>query len=243
MAVPETGLSHCRRVAALIIGALGVLFYNWWVAALFVPGLMHSANGFFSDLEASGLRDSSTFQHADIAAGICWSLALLFRSRNGTDGEARREWPWRIAFSACGILGGIFVYACPEGTSSVCRSLEWHFKLPLHHYIHMLAGIAEFATLTIALAFLARRRADRPDLTSRVSRVLFIALLAMYPYLGPRLSHRSTWRNRRTDLLRPLQCGHRARTLRVRRAPNLGPPKSKHTRRLQGDQCESTLTE
>ena len=48
------------------MGALGAVSYNWWIAAASIPGLLRSPNGFFSDLEAQGLRDSSAFQHADV---------------------------------------------------------------------------------------------------------------------------------------------------------------------------------
>ena len=39
-------------------------------------------------------------------------------------------------------------------------AMEWHLQLPVHHYIHVVSGIAEFATLTTA-AVLAMRRTRR----------------------------------------------------------------------------------
>ena len=43
-----------RLVAAKTLAVAGVVAYNWWVVVPFVPGLMPSVNGFFSDLEVAG---------------------------------------------------------------------------------------------------------------------------------------------------------------------------------------------
>lgn len=180
----EHAAQQVRQRAALATGAIGAISYNWWIAAAAIPGLMHSPNGFFSDLEAQGLRDSSNFQHADVIAGLCWVIALFLRGRTGSNGRRRSEWPWLVAFAAFGVIGGIFIYACPEGTSSVCRNLEWHLHLPLHHYIHALAGIAEFATLTIGVGLAARQRRSEHGFGKRSHQALFIALLALYPLFG-----------------------------------------------------------
>ena len=49
-----------------------------------------------------------------------------------------------VAFAVSGAVGGQFSYACPEGLSASCRAAEWRLALPHHHYVHVLAGIAEF---------------------------------------------------------------------------------------------------
>src|SRR5271167_4383723 len=59
-----------RLVAAKALGVAGVLAYNWWVVVPFVPGLMPSLNGFFSDLEATGRPHAALMSDADLAAGI-----------------------------------------------------------------------------------------------------------------------------------------------------------------------------
>ena len=116
--------------------------------------------------------------------GCCSFAALLIRGRLGRDGTSRREWPWFLAFCGFGALGGLFVYACPEGTSAVCRNLEWHFKLPLHHYLHMAAGIAEFACATVGVWLAARRCSESKDAYSRGFRLLLAVMLVSYPLLG-----------------------------------------------------------
>jgi hypothetical protein len=166
------------------LGVLGALTYNWWIAALFIPGLLTSANAFFSDLEAAGLRDATAFQRLDITSGLCWALALVLRGRAGRDGLMRPEWKWCLTFALLGALGGVFVESCPEGTSSVCRSLERHLQLPLHHYLHLVAGTGEFVCVAMAMWLAARRSKGRPTPEGRVYRGLFAAAIALGPLLG-----------------------------------------------------------
>jgi hypothetical protein len=172
-----------RLTAAKVLGVTGVVLYNWWVVVPFVPGLMPSVNGFFSDLEATGRPHAVLMSDADLTAGILLVAALLLRGSTAPTG-VRREWKWMVAFAAAGAIGGRYPYACSEGLSATCRQLEWHLQLPLHHYVHVVSGIAEFATLTAA-AFLAMRR-TRHDGTreSRAYRAVVVTLVAGYPLLG-----------------------------------------------------------
>ena len=147
----------------------GVVAYNWWVVVPFVPGLMPTVNGFFSDLEATGRPHAGLMSDADMAAGILMAAALLLRGSAGPRG-VRREWKWMMAFALAGAVGGRFPYACSEGLSAACRTQEWNLQLPLHHYVHVVSGIAEFVTLTTA-AVIAMRR-TRSDGTRRVPRLL-----------------------------------------------------------------------
>ena len=62
-------------------------------------------------------------------------------------GSARAEWPWLVGFALAGTLGGQFANACSEALSATCRSEEWHLRLPAHHYVHVVAGVIEFAFL------------------------------------------------------------------------------------------------
>lgn len=165
------------------MGIGGVVAYNWWVAVPFVPGLMASRNEFFSDLEVPGLRDANLMQRADLVAGVLLLLAMLVRGASGRNG-ARREWKWLVAFAAAGAIGGRFPYVCSEGLSATCRNLEWHGQLPLHHYIHVASGIAEFLFLTVAVVVAVRRTRDETTREARAYRVILKVLIVGYPLLG-----------------------------------------------------------
>jgi hypothetical protein len=165
------------------MGIGGVIAYNWWVGVLFVPGLMTSPNEFFSDLEVPGLRDADLMQRADLLAGVLLVAAMLLRGASGRHG-ARREWKWLVAFAAAGAVGGRFPYVCSEGLSATCRNLEWRLQLPLHHYIHVMSGIAEFLFLTVAVIVAVRRTRGETTREARAYRVILKVLIVGYPFLG-----------------------------------------------------------
>jgi hypothetical protein len=68
--------------------------------------------------------------------------------------------------------------------SAVCHRLEWRFELPASQYIHMAAGIAEFAALTIALLCAWRRTRDSGGRVPAAYRRLALGALIAYPLLG-----------------------------------------------------------
>jgi hypothetical protein len=147
-----------RLAAAKVLAVAGVLAYNWWVVVPFVPGLMPSVNGFFSDLEATGRPHAALMSDADLLAGILLTAALLLRG-SAVQGVARRE-------RAAG------------------RNLEWHLQLPIHHYIHVVSGIAEFATLTTAAVLAMRRTRNQSTPQATSYRLVVKALVIGYPLLG-----------------------------------------------------------
>ncbi|MGD0312672.1 MAG: DUF998 domain-containing protein [Acidimicrobiales bacterium] len=169
--------------AAKVLGVAGVLAYNWWVVVPFVPGLMPSVNGFFSDLEATGRPHAALMSDADMAAGVLMVAALLLRGSTAAHGR-RREWKWMVAFALAGAVGGRYPYACAEGLSATCRRLEWHLQLPLHHYVHVVSGIAEFATLTVAAVIAWRRTRHDGTGQARIYSGVVTTLLIGYPLLG-----------------------------------------------------------
>ena len=172
-----------RLAVAKMLGVTGVLAYNWWVVVPFVPRLMPSVNGFFSDLEATGRPHASLMSDADLAAGLLLTAALLLRG--STVGLAvRREWKWLVAFAVAGAIGGRYPYACAEGLSATCRQMEWHLQLPVHHYVHVVSGIAEFATLTVAAVIAMRRTRNDGTPVSRVYAGVVTMLVLGYPLLG-----------------------------------------------------------
>jgi len=169
--------------AARVLAVGGVIAYNWWVVVLFVPGLMPSVNGFFSDLEADGRSHAALMSGADLVAGLLMLAALLLRGPMA-DGGRRREWRWTVVFAAAGALGGHYTYACSEGLSATCRRLEWRLQLPAHHYVHMLSGIAEFAALTTAAVIAMRRTRGHGTPFARIYSGLVAALVVGYPLLA-----------------------------------------------------------
>jgi hypothetical protein len=167
---------------ARLMGLLSVLAYNWWVGAA-LAGLVTSPDGMFSDLEATGVPHAVIFERLDVLAGLLIVGGLLLRG-SPTAAQQRREWRLLIAFGAAGVIGGLFPYACPEGKDDRCRDAEWHFRLPLHHYVHMLSGIAEFAFITLAIILMWRRlRTDR-GLWHGVAAGLASGLAVGYPALA-----------------------------------------------------------
>ncbi len=172
-----------RLAAAKVLAVAGVLAYNWWVVVPFVPGLMPSVNGFFSDLEATGRPHAALMSDADLLAGILLTAALLLRG-SAVQGVARREWKWMVVFAVSGAIGGRYPYACAEGLSAACRNLEWHLQLPIHHYIHVVSGIAEFATLTTAAVLAMRRTRNQSTPQATSYRLVVKALVIGYPLLG-----------------------------------------------------------
>jgi hypothetical protein len=176
-------LEHARRLGAGVIGVAGAVTYNWWMVVPFVPGLLPSVNGFFSDLEATGRPHADLMAEADVVAGVLLVLALLLRGSR-VDGRVRPEWKWMVAFAAAGAVGGRFTYACSEGLSASCRAAEWHLRLPVHHYVHVASGIVEFATVTVAAVLAARRTREDGTHWSRVYLGVVVVLLAAYPFLG-----------------------------------------------------------
>jgi hypothetical protein len=171
-----------RLAAARIVGLVGLAAYNWWVAVL-LAGWLPSPNQLFSDLEVAGHPHAAVFSRLDVAAGVLMLVALWLRGPNGPAG-VRPEWRWLLVFAVAGIAGGLFPYVCAEGASAACRSVEWQFQLPLRHYVHVLAGIVEFGTATVAIGLAWRRTAGRRDLVGRVVRGAGWVLLIAYPMLG-----------------------------------------------------------
>jgi hypothetical protein len=170
----SVGNGSARVTAAKALGVAGVVAYNWWVLVPF---------GFFSDLEATGRPHAALMSDADMVAGVLLVMALLMRGSMAAHG-ARREWKWMVAFAVAGAVGGRYPYACAEGLSATCRQLEWHLQLPWHHYVHVVSGIAEFATLTTAAVIAWRRTRHDGTRQARVYAGVVAVLLVGYPLLG-----------------------------------------------------------
>lgn len=181
MAPRGSSLAHLRAGQAL--GLLSLALYNWWIGAVLTHQVT-SPDGMFSDLEAIGQPHATLFSRLDVASGALTILALLLVGLPSARDRVR-EWWLMIGFGATGVIGGMYPYACPEGRDPVCREAEWTFQLPLHHYVHMGAGIVEFALVTLTVALMWRRLRDAPPSTWRVVVGLLGAMLMVgYPAIA-----------------------------------------------------------
>jgi hypothetical protein len=166
-----------------VLGAAGLVSYNWWLLVLLKPGLMTSPNELFSNLEVSGQPYAAAMQHADLAAGLLLLAALSVAGHGLSRGE-RREWLAMLGFAAAGAAGGVFPEVCADAVNAVCRRLEYRFELPASQYIHMVAGILEFAAITLALLWAVQRTRRQGTRTAASYRVLGVGALIGYPLLG-----------------------------------------------------------
>jgi hypothetical protein len=176
-------LSPRRAALAWALGVAGLLAYNWWVLALFKPGLMTSPDELFSNLEVSGHPYSTAMSYSDMLAGALLVAAFIVIGGR-TVAAGLPDWLWMLVFAIAGTAGGAFPEVCEDGVSAVCRRQEWHFQLPVSQYVHIVAGIAEFAAITVALFIAMRRTRGQRALTARSYRRLWQAALVGYPLLG-----------------------------------------------------------
>ncbi|HUY47526.1 MAG TPA: hypothetical protein VMV92_17630 [Streptosporangiaceae bacterium] len=82
---------HIRTAATWIFGITGLLAYNWWLLVPLRPGLMHSPNELFSNLEVTGQPFATAMQHADLLSGLLLAAAFLAAGSSSIPG-GRREW-------------------------------------------------------------------------------------------------------------------------------------------------------
>jgi hypothetical protein len=179
----ERGSLRTRRVLGWTLGIAGLAAYNWWVLVPLKPGLMTSPDELFSNLEVTGQPYAALMQHCDVAAGVLL-LAAFVAARHGRSAASRREWLAMLAFAAAGALGGLFPEVCADGINAACRRMEWRFQLPASQYVHVVAGIFEFAAITIALTYAVIRTRRHRTAAARWYRGLALGAVIAYPLLG-----------------------------------------------------------
>ena len=173
-----TAVSRVDRAPALVLGAAGLALYNWWL----VVGLdqrLPSINSLFSEVSANGQPHAIVFQRLDIVAGLLLLAALVLRGPIAAGGPSRVLRVSMIVWAGASAFGGLFPFACAPTTEAGCQSAQWHFQLPAHHYLHMIAGVSEFAGVTVAI--LAAARMER---LARLGKVLTVVLIVAYPLLA-----------------------------------------------------------
>jgi Protein of unknown function (DUF998) len=170
-----------------LVGLAGLVLYNWWLAValgwLGRGALITSPDSLFSDLEAPGRPYATVFRTLDVVAGSLVLVGLLLRGRHAPGGR-RREWTLLVVFAVAVVIGGLFPYVCAEGISASCRAAEWHFHLPWRHYVHVVAGVAEFLAASGATLVAWCRTSGRPGWVARMVRVIGVVLLVAYPLIG-----------------------------------------------------------
>jgi len=172
-----------RRIVAWTLGVAGLLAYNWWLLVPLKPGLMTSPDELFSNLEVSGQPYAAAMQHADLLAGVLLLAAFLAAGWRGVP-ASRKDWLAMTGFAIAGALGGLFPEVCEDGIDAVCRQQEWHFQLAASQYVHVAAGIVEFAAITLALLLAMRRTRSSPSPVATSYRWLWRGALGCYPLLG-----------------------------------------------------------
>jgi hypothetical protein len=180
---PGAGLARWRIALAWIFGAAGLVCYNWWLLVPFKPELMSSPDELFSNLEVSGQPYAAAMQHADLASGLLL-LAAFWAAGHSASSRELREWLAMLGFAVAGAVGGLFPEVCADGVDAVCRRMEYRFELPASQYIHMVAGILEFAAITLALLWAVRRTRQQRTRPAAAYRALAIGALIAYPLLG-----------------------------------------------------------
>jgi len=172
-----------RHAAAWIFGIAGLLVYNWWVLVPLRPGLMTSPSELFSNLEVTGQPFATWMQHADLLSGLLLAGAFLATGGRSIPG-GWRDWLGMMVFAASGALGGFCPESCADEISARCRAMEWSFQLPFQQYVHIVAGILEFAGITAAVLLAFHRTRGEKGITARVYRDMVIAGAVAYPLLG-----------------------------------------------------------
>jgi hypothetical protein len=172
-----------RSALAWLLGIAGLAAYNWWLLVPLKPGLMTSPDELFSNLEVTGQPYAGLMQHADLASGVLLFAAFALAGHGATR-SGRREWLALLGFAVAGSLGGLFPEVCADGVNAVCHRQEWRFELPASQYLHMGAGIAEFAAITIALLYAWRRTRHSGGRIPALYRGLAAGALIAYPLLG-----------------------------------------------------------
>jgi hypothetical protein len=74
--------------------------------------------------------------------------------------------------------------SCRAAELPSCRAAEIHFALPVHHYLHIVAGIVEFGAITLALHFSLQRTRGSQSWIARSYRLVWRCSFIAYPLLG-----------------------------------------------------------
>ena len=158
---------HQSWIWALL--GVGLLFYNWWIAVLFLPNVFAlSPHQMYSDLQVDGAPHARLLQWCDQMAGAIFIVVgtiLTSRLRNagpaleagtaaasGQAGERpvttrhadRALTSGLIVVGVAVLSAGTFPFVCAESTTPGCRKRQWAWELPWQQYVHSFSGTVEF---------------------------------------------------------------------------------------------------
>ncbi len=176
-------LSATRRRTAWCLAVPGLVLYNWWIAVPLRPSLLVSPNELFSNLEVNGQPYANWMQHADFASGIFLFAAFIIVGWQSLDGGTL-EWLLLLVFALAGAAGGIFSEQCLDTINRSCHLEEIELRLRGAQYVHIVAGIIEFAAITAVLYFSHRRTRGQPSSIATLYRWLYDGAWVFYPLLA-----------------------------------------------------------
>ena len=178
-----SAIAAARRWLVWICTAAGLALYNWWIAVPLRPGLLRSPNELFSNLEIDGHAYARWMQHADLASGLLLLVAFLVVGRRSLD-RALGEWYLLLIFALGGSAGGLLPEHCLDTLNRSCHLDELELRLSGAQYLHVVAGIVEFAAITGVLCLAARRTRGLHSTSAALYRWLWRAAFVAYPLLA-----------------------------------------------------------
>lgn len=136
---------------------MGLLLFNWWIALpAFVP-----ASGMFdrliSDATATGAPNADLLRWIEAIGAVLLLVALFVRGPLDGNSRVRRDWWCVVGLVVFEMVGAVFVEACESGTDRECFDRELALELPWHHYLHIVAGVAEWSLAVLAALYGWRR--------------------------------------------------------------------------------------
>jgi hypothetical protein len=176
-------LSATRRRTACCFAVPGLVLYNWWIAVPLRPSLLVSPNELFSNLEVNGQPYVSWMQRADFASRLLLFAAFSIVGWQSLD-DGTLEWLLILVFALGGATGGILQEQCLDTINRSCHLDEIELRLGGPQYLHIVAGIIEFASIAAVLYLSYRRTRGEPSRIATLYRWLYAGAWVFYPLLA-----------------------------------------------------------
>ena len=176
-------ISERRRFGTWGFVLAGLVFYNWWPAVLLRPGLLKSPNELFSNLEVTGQPYATWMQHADLTAGVLLLAGFILVGNKSLE-RGMGEWVLLVLFAVSGAAGGLFPEHCLDTINRSCHVDELELQLGGAQYLHIIAGILEFAAITGVLVLAYRRTHGEHTNEAKIYRGLYLGAWILFPLLA-----------------------------------------------------------